>query len=303
MEAKKYKRNPKQDFKVNWSEIIVCDKLNSKEKMLLLYILRHHIKYCKYGYEKLNNDQICKDLGISKPTIGRYRNGLEDKNFITVHTRINDRLVDLPKENRKSKPLIYRPKFAKLKKLKLITEEKNSFKEAYDKKVGNASSLKLSNGQDITYVDLSKLSDTKLYWIKIYGSYEKRNDKLLKSAIISLQRSYQRHNQEAGKIVSRLFYREGERTYFTVPPAGELPKGKVSEKINDIGTNNNIPVESKPESDNSGRDIEMDMYLESILNKNSEPKDEAMTEEEQTKKIMAENDAMIESLERDRRKR
>ena len=303
MKAKKYNRNPKQDFKVNWSEIIICDKLDSKERMLLLYILRHHKKHCKYDYEKLYNDQIIKDLGYSKPTMNKYRNGLEDKNFITVKTRINGKLVDLPKEKRKSKPLIYRPNFDKLKKLNLITEEKSPYKENYDKKAGNASSLKLSNGQDITYVDLSKLSDTKLYWIKMYGNYEKRNTKALKSAIISLQRSYQGHNQEAGKIVSRLFYREGEHTNFTVPPVGELPKAKVSEKINDTGTNNNIPVESKPESDKSGSDKELDMYLESILNKNSEPKDEAMTEEEQTKKFMAENDAMIESLERDRRKR
>ncbi|UII81506.1 helix-turn-helix domain-containing protein [Flagellimonas sp. CMM7] len=303
MNTKKYKRNPKQNFKVNWSEIIVSDKLNSNEKMLLMYILRHHKNHCKFDYKKLFNAQICKDLNISKPTLNTHRKGLEDKNFIEVKTKMNGRLVKLSRENRKSSPLIYQPKFAKLKKLNLIKEEKSSFKETYDKKAGNASSLKLSNGQDITYTDLSKLSDTKLYWIKMHGKYENRNTKALKSTIISIQRSYQRHNQEAGKIVSRLFYKEGERSYFTVPPAGELPKTNGSEESNDNKTSTIITVESKPESNKSESDKQMDKYLESVSNKSSEPKDEPMTEEEQTEKAMVEAAAMVESIEHNRRRR
>lgn len=303
MDTKKYKRNPKQNFKVNWSEIIVSNKLNSNERMLLLYILRHHKKYCKYGYEKLYNDQICKDLGISKPTLNKHRKGLEDKNFIEVKTKMNNRLVTLPRENRKSSPLIYQPKFAKLKKLNLITEEKSSFKETYDKKAGNASLLKLSNGQDITYADLSKLSDTKLYWIKMHGKYENRNTKALKSTIISIQRTYQRHNQEAGKIVSRIFYKEEQFSAISIPPAGGLPKANGSEESNGNKTSTIIPVESKLESNKSESDKQMDKCLESVSNKNFEPKDEPMTEEEQTEKAIAEAAAMVESIEHNRRRR
>lgn len=267
MEAKKYKRNPKQNFKVNWSEIIVCDKLDSKERMLLLYILRHHKKHCRYDYKELVNSQICKDLGISTPTIGGYRNGLEDKNFITVHTRINGRLVDLQKEKRKSKPLIYKPNFTKLKKLKLITEENNSFKERYDNQVQSNSSktekFPLKAGDQILPEHLKYFKNNKKYKVV---TLEERSSKWVKVGSGELILSQIKYSVEGKAIPRKVYYEK------YTPPVIELQEGQ------EITTA--IPDKSILEEN----DEILDKFLKEILIENPEPKDEEKTEE-QTEKL------------------
>ncbi|MEM9000304.1 MAG: hypothetical protein AAGB24_08565 [Bacteroidota bacterium] len=379
MEARKYKRNPKQDFKVNWSEIIVSDKLTSDERILLLYILRHHKTHCKLNYKELFNDQICKDLDISKPTLNKHRKGLEDKNFITIKTIMNGRLVKLSREKRKSSPLVYHPTFTKLKKLNLITEETNSFKDKYDDRVQSNSSkiekfplvagdqilpehlkhfkgnkkydvitvemrggfrwvqvakdkliasqiesflqgnaiprkfyyekytppvIELKEGQEITTVDISTLSGNTMFRVEDVhytetGEIEKKVLNMTKKELTSMQDSCESYNRDAGKTIRQLFYKGEPHPPKKLTNAEQLQDAKDVIESKVMETTTVMPDNSILE--------ENDEILDKFLKENSiekpEPKDEVITEEEADEKIKAEVAAMIESIERDRRRK
>lgn len=151
---KMIKRRPKQNFNINYSEIL-DSSLNKSQKSILIAILKFHKANCKFEYMNFLNADLCISADISEVTMLKHKKLLERDNlFKTNKVRCG-----------KSYVLQYRFNWTKLLKLQFITPiEKNEYSPIFKKK----SKPNFKNGDTILYDKINKIKDEVFYKVKEY---------------------------------------------------------------------------------------------------------------------------------------
>ncbi|WP_010182774.1 hypothetical protein [Aquimarina agarilytica] len=166
--------NTKQDFSINFENIVSSEELNSKQKILLMNILILHKVKCKRSFQHILNVDLAAKVGVTIPTLIKVRDSLEELNCFTVKIKYGTKSVEVSKEKRKNSPLYYYPNWKKLTDLGFIKKTTNLHKEAFKNKVKANQNVtkvkpKLPKNKPLTADIKHLIDDNEYYKVKAYA--------------------------------------------------------------------------------------------------------------------------------------
>ncbi len=148
------KRRPKQDFNINYLTILDSE-LSKAQKDILIEVLGHHKKNCKYEYKPLYNSAIFKKLEFGKDSFTKHRETLVDDKYLVLKRVRTGRVILIQ----------YHFNWTKLLKKQFITPIEQS---EYKPKFINKGKQVLKKGHSLTIEDIPKLKADTVYKIKRY---------------------------------------------------------------------------------------------------------------------------------------
>lgn len=139
------RRKPKQNFDINYDAIINDNLLNAIQKVLLIKILTIH-KANKNVIRHILNDELCKSVVITTPTLIKHRQVLKSLNLFIVQIKVYGKMVEVDTSKQKNSALYYYPNWTKLKSLNFIIEhEEDEFKTRFNSKIQSSKSKRTTN--------------------------------------------------------------------------------------------------------------------------------------------------------------